>query len=441
MTDGCTQGELSQKKSDVLDDFNLYYSRITPLFKTAEEVSFLYSRLFCACSMESSQLIDSKPKFFYALQCRIEGVFISLWFLRATLRIQLSSINKDLIKTLLDILDFYEYYLHFSLAWLQKNSEVLFYMVEPFLVAQSNGHNPYDVDTVNLKKLIPKIGQLLAQTSSIPSIQNLQLSERDIKHSIPDDERWKILGTCLWQHMSRFMMSNLNSVLAKLEDGNLSGPFRRKYAYGESCIINMDSESISLPEKIRIVSYSLCDLLMTTVTHISSYLVKQHAEFLWQKVKNDLNVKTLEWLKHKSEFSQNQNLDVLELGNRKEYSAHQLLWDHSADPKLILDCFAQEKLNWPNDLDHMHTKGWNDLSLIMTGLHKTDDTCGDDFNLSTRSSNHEVGTPVKETSLNGHPSVRSNQKDITSTNFAVFQSPREMYKRNGELLEVLSPSV
>ncbi|XP_014492513.1 uncharacterized protein LOC106754956 isoform X1 [Vigna radiata var. radiata] len=438
MTDGYTQGELSQKKSDMLEDFNLYHSRITPLFKTAEEVSFFYSRLFCACSMESSQqdlLIDGKPKFLDASQCCIEGVFVSLWFLRATLRIQLSSISKDLIKPLLDILDFYEYYLLFSLAWLQKNSEVLLYMVEPFFVAQSNGRNPYDVDMVNLKKLIPKIGQLLAQTSSIPSIQNLQLSEHDIKHSIPDDERWKIIGTCLWQHMSRFVISNLNLVLAKLEDGNLSGLFRRKYAYGESCIINMDSESISLPEKIRIVSYSLCDLLITSVTHISSYHVKQHAEFLWQKVKKDLNVKTLIWLKHKSEFSQNQNLDVSELGNRKDYSVHQLLWDHSADPKLIFDCFAQEKLNWPNDLDHMHAKGWNDLSMIMTGLHNTDDTCGDEFNL--RSSNHEVGTPVKETSLNGHPSAGSNKKDITSTNFAVFQSPREMYKRNGELLEAL----
>ncbi|TKY64098.1 DmX protein 2 [Spatholobus suberectus] len=448
MTDGCTQGELSQKNSNIFDDFNLYYSRIKPLFKTAEEVSFLYSRFFCACSMEYSQQsssIEGKPKFLGAMQCRFEGVLVSLSYLRAILRIQLSSISKDLIETHLGILDFYEYYLHFSLAWLQRNLKALLYMVEPFLVARSSGRNPYDVDMVNLKKLIPKIGQLLAQTSFIPNIQNLQLSERaedklvaNIKHSIPDDERWKILGTCLWQHMSRFMISNLNPVLAKLEDGNLSGPFHRKYTYGEAYLINMDSESISLPEKIQLVSLSLCDLLMTTVTHISSYHVKQHAEFLWQKVENGLNVTTLEWLKQKSEFSQNQNLDILELGNRKDsYSVHQSLWDHCADPKLISDCFVQEKLNWPNDLDHMHTKGWNDLSIIMTGLHKTDDTCGDDCKLSTRSSNHEVGTPVKGMSLSGHASARSNQKDITNTNFALFQSSREMYKRNGELLEAL----
>ncbi|CAJ1950442.1 unnamed protein product, partial [Sphenostylis stenocarpa] len=443
--DGCTQGELYQKKSNIFDDFNLYYSRVTPLFKTVEEVSYFYSRLFCACSMENSQrylIIDSKPNLLDTSRCRFDGVLISLWFLRATLRIQLSSISKDIIKTPLDILNFYEYYLHFSLAWLQKNSEALLYMVEPFLIAQSNGHNPYDIDMVNMKKLIAKVGQLLAQTTSLPSTQNLQLSEHaedkldaDIKHSIPEDERWKILGTCLWQHMSRFIISNLNSILAKLEDGNLSGPFRRKYAYGESCIINMDSESLSLPEKIQIVSYSLCDLLMTTVTHTSSYHVKQHAEFLWQKVENDLNVMTLEWLKQKSQFSQNQNLNILELGNRKDYSVHQLLWDHITDPKLIFDCFAQEKLNWPSDLDHMHTKGWNDLSMIMTGLLKTDDTCGDECKLSTRSSNPEVETPVKGTSLNGHAFARSNQNDITSTNFTFFQSPREMYKRNGELLE------
>lgn len=234
MTDGYTQAELSQKKSNIFDDFNLYYSRIKPLFKTAEEVSFFYSRFFCACSMENSQQnssIDSKPKFLDAFQCCFEGVLISLWFLRANFRIQLSSICKDLVKTHLDILDLYEYYLHFSLAWLQKNSEALLYMLEPFLVAQSNDRNPYNIDIVNLKKLIPKIGQLLAQTSFMSNIQNLQLSERaedklvaDIKHSIPDDERWKIIGTCLWQHMSRFMIFNLNLVLAKLEDGNLSGP-------------------------------------------------------------------------------------------------------------------------------------------------------------------------------------------------------------------------
>ncbi|KAK7349415.1 hypothetical protein VNO77_06766 [Canavalia gladiata] len=450
LKDGYSQEELSHKKSDIFDAFNLYYCQVKPLFKISEEISFFYSRFFSACSMEYPQqsltflekdaFTESRSKFLDASQCHFEGLFISLWHLRNILRIQLSSISKDLIKTHLEILDFYEYYLHFSLAWLQRNSEALLFMVEPFLIAQSNGCTPYEVDMVNLKKLLPKIAHLLAQNSSIPIVQNLQESKcaqdklvGDIKHSIPDDERWKILGTCLWQHISRFLTSNLNPVLAKLEDGNLFSYFRRKHAYGESNVINMDSDNISLPEQIQLVSYSLCDLLMTTVTHISSYHVKQHAVFLWQKLEDNSNVMTLEWLKQKSESNQNQKMDVLELANRKDnHSIHQLLWDHFADPKLILDCFAQEKLNWPNDLDHLHAKGWNYLCKIMT-----DDTCENEHELGARSSNHEVESPVKGISLSGHAPAISNQNDISCMDFAVFQSPREMYKRNGELLEAL----
>ncbi|KAJ1378686.1 WD40/YVTN repeat-like-containing domain superfamily [Sesbania bispinosa] len=414
MTDGCTQGEMSQKKSDIFDVFNLYHSLFKPLFKTAEEISSLYSRFFSACSMEYSQRnsallekgasTESRSMFSDASQCHSE-------------------------------------------AWLRRNSEALLLMVRPFLNAHANGRNPYEVDMVNLKKLIPKISQLLAQNSSITNIENLQVSKcaedklaADVKHSVPDDERWKILGTCLWQLMSRFMISNLNLVLAKLEDDNLSGSFDRKYACGHSNLINMDSDSIRLPEQIQLVSFSLCDLLMTTVTHISSYHVKQLVEFLWQKLENDSNVMTLEWLKqtNQSESNQIQNLDVWDLMNGKDnYLVHQSLWDHCADPKLISDCFAQEKLNWLKDLDHKPAKGWNDLYVIMTGLHKTDDSHDDECKLGTRSSNHEVGSPVKGMSLSGHASARSNQKDINCMNIAVFQSRKEMYKRNGELLEAL----
>ncbi|XP_027334436.1 uncharacterized protein LOC113849054 isoform X2 [Abrus precatorius] len=449
MTDGRTQGELSQK-NDIFDAFNLYYSRVKPLFKTAEEISFFYSRFFSACSMEYCQRSStfhekdaSTESRSDASKCNFEGLLISLRYLRNIVRIQLNSISKDLIKTLLEILDLYEYYLLFSLAWLQRNSQALLFMMEPFLIAQSNDCNPYEVHMVTLKMSIPKITQLLAQNSSIPSIQNFLVFKSaedkvvaDIKHSLPDEERWKILGTCLWQHMSRFMTPNLNVILAKLEDAKLFCSFHRNYAYGESNVINMDSDCISLPEQIRLASFSICDLLLTTVTHISSYHVKQHAEFLWQKLDNNLNVMTLEWLKQKSESNQNQSMDISELASRKDkYPVHQLLWDHFADPKLISDCFAQEKLNWPNDLDQLHTKGWNYLYTNMTALPKTDDTCDDEGELSTRSSNQEVGAPVKEMSLSGNASVRSNQNDITCSNFAAFQSPKEMYKRNGELLE------
>lgn len=443
VTDGSTHGEPSQKKTHRFDVSNLSPSQFKPLFKAAEEISFLYSRFFSACGMVYSQQsstpetgasADIKSKFLDTSQCHFEGLLNSLWYLRAVLRSQLRSISKDLVKKHLEILDLFEYYLYFSLAWLHRNSEALLFMVQPFLIAH-DGCNPYEVDMVNLKKLIPKVAQLLAQNSFITNVESLQISkcaedklDADMKYSVPDDEKWKILGTCLWQHMSRFMISNLNLVLAKLEDENVSGSFHR---YRESNTPrNLDSDSISLPEQILLVTFNLCDLLTTTVTHISSYHIKQLAEFLWQKLENDSNVMTLEWLKQtrQSESNQNNNLNISELVNGKDnYLVHQLLWDHCADPKLIRDCFAQEKLNSLKDSDHKPMKGWNDLYTIMTGLHKTDDS----------HDNHEIESPVKGILPSGHASARSNSKDITCANIDDFQSPREIYKRNGELLEAL----
>jgi hypothetical protein len=450
VTDGSTQGEQFQKQRDRFDISNLSHSQLfKSLFKTAEEISFLYSRFFSACGMEYSQQSSALEK--DALQCHFEGLLISLWYLRSVLRSQLRSISKDLVKKHLEIIDLFQYYLYFSLAWLHRNSEALLFMVQPFLIAHDDS-NPYEVDMVNLKKLIPKVAQLLAQNSFITNIENLHVSKcaedkpgADIKCPVPDDERWKILGTCLWQHMSRFMISNLNLVLAKLEDENLSGSFHR---YRESNTPsnmnhsprNMDFDSIDLPEQILLVTFSLCDLLTTTVTHISSYHVKQLAQFLWQKLENDSNAMTLEWLKQTSQSESNQHEvpDFLELMNRKDNSlVHQLLWDHCANPKLIRDCFAQEKLNWSKDLDQKPTKGWNDLYTIMTGLYKTDESHDDECKVSKIPANHEVGSPVKGTFLSGHSSKRSNQKDIICANIDDFQSPREVYKRNGELLEVI----
>ncbi|KAI5422049.1 uncharacterized protein LOC127076092 isoform X1 [Lathyrus oleraceus] len=441
VTDGSTQGELSQKKSDRFDVSILSHSQLKPLFKTAEEISFFYSRFFSACGMEYSQPSSTLKK---ASQCHFEGLLISLSYLRAVLRSQLRSISKDLVKKHLEILDLIEYYLYFSLAWLRRKPEALLFMVQPFLIAH-DGCNPYEVDMVNLKNLIPKVAQLLAQNSFITNTENLQVSkstenklEADTKSLVPDDERWKILGTCLWQHMSRFMISNLNLVLSKLEDESLSSSF---HSYRESNTPrNVDSDSISLPEQILLVTFSLCDLLTTTVTHISSYHVKQLAEFLWRKSQNGSNVMTLEWLRQtsQSEPNHNENLDVSELVNRKDnHLAHQLLWDHCADPKLIRDCFAQEKLNWSKDSDHKPIKEWNDLYTIMTGLHKTDDSHNDESKVGKLSANHEVESPVKRMFPSSHASASSNQKETTCANIEDFQSPREIYKRNGELLEAL----
>ncbi|KAI5415263.1 hypothetical protein KIW84_040634 [Lathyrus oleraceus] len=232
VTDGSTLGELSQKKSDRFDVSILSHSQFKPLFKTAEEISFLYSRFFSAY------------------------------------------------------------------AWLSRKPEALLFMVQPFLIAH-DGRNPYEVDMVNLKNLISKVAQLLGKNSFITNMENLQLLI--------------------------FLLIMLNNL------------------------------------------------------------------------RNGSNVMTLEWLRQtsQSEPNHNENLDVFELVNRKDnHLAHQLLWDHYANPKLILNCFAQEKLNWSKDSDHKPIKEWNDLYTIMKGLYKTDDSHNDESKVGKLSANHDIEPPL-----------------------------------------------
>ncbi|XP_054779519.1 uncharacterized protein LOC129287401 isoform X2 [Prosopis cineraria] len=452
---GCAPGDQSHKNNDTVDASALYCSWLRPLYKSTIEISYFFSRFFPACSMGNSQQIltffensahiESKLKFSSAWESHfVEGVLVSLWHLKAILRIRFGSFSKSIMEKTVDVLNLFEYYLRFSLAWLQKNLEAIFLMVQPFLIAHADDRNPYEVDIVNLKKLIPKIMELEAQHSLVDNAlrcgQDVHVA--NVKQLIPDDEKSMILGACLWKQMSRFMIYNLNTILDTLEDedGNPSGSFHRKYDCKASTLLALDSDGINSLEQMRLVSLSLCELLKTTVTYTSSYHIKKLAAFLWQKLENDLSIMTFEWLKRpslsESNQDQSQGIINLEFNTKDNYSIYQILWDHCADPKLISDCFAQEKLDWSNYLDHFPTKGWNDMYIKLTELHKTDDA--HDYGCKVGiSSSHEVVSPVKRAFQGAHASVNSHQKDTSSKNITLFQSPREIHKRNGELFEAL----
>ncbi|KAK4268897.1 hypothetical protein QN277_022124 [Acacia crassicarpa] len=448
-------GDKSHKNSDIGDASALYYSWLRPLFKSTIESSHFFSRFFTACSMgnsqhsitsfENSAYIESKLKFSSAWQPQlVKGLLISLWHLKAILRIQFDSFCKNIMEKTVDILNLFEYYLYFSLAWLQKNLEAIFLMVQPFLIARIDDRNPYEVDMVNLKKLIPKIMELVTQHSLVDHAskcgQDIQVV--NVKQLIPDDEKSMILETCLWQQMSRFMIYNLNKIVDTLEDGNLPGSFNRKYDCEASTLLTPDTDGINLPEQMRLVSLSLCELLKRTVTHTSSYHSKQLAIFLWQRLENDLSTMTLEWLKRpslsESNQDQSQGIVNLELVNTKDKClVYQILWDHCADPKLVSDCFAHEKLDCSNYLDHLPAKGWNDMYIKLTEMHKTDDTRDCGGKVGNSSASHEVVSSVKKAFQGAPASVSSHQKEISIKNVSIFQSPREIYKRNGELFEAL----
>ncbi|KAJ4728093.1 Transducin family protein/WD-40 repeat protein [Melia azedarach] len=440
------QGQ-SHNESNTLDGLLLYFHQHKPLLTTAENISTLLTRFIAASSITYSHLESCYVENFVHHEVRsmwlnaqgyyLQRIVFSLWSLRAAMRIFSGSLSEDLMTTPLLLLDLFEYFLHFASAWLQRNSKGLLLMVQPLLITQTNGHTPYEVDMKNLKKIFHQISELVTYNTSIDNVEgNLQVSKcvddeksRDLKDSIQGDERWQIMGVCLWQHMSRFVKHKLNLTSIKLNDNHFSGFSCGNLSSWISSLTNPESGSISLTEQMRLLSLILAKLLKSTLLHISSYHVKQLALFLQHKVENGLDIPASRWLEGSS-LSQsgtlyqhiNQGVASMDIMNNKdEVAISELLWDVCADPNMICEGFVQEQLNWRSYINCKPSKGWNYVNEAVKMKHETEKTCNNEGKLCS--------------TLSGK--IVSPGKGVFQNEVTLFQVPKEICKRNGELIEAL----
>ncbi|PON42363.1 WD repeat containing protein [Parasponia andersonii] len=457
---GYINQEHSQDKIQTVDRICSYSFMSKPFFKATEETSLLLSRFVAACSITCSQLksyhmendvsCESRSSWSNAWGYYLQSLLLSLRVLRASLRIKCGSLSECLTMKFLTVLDLIEYSVHFAYAWLQRNSKGLLLMVEPLLIKHIDGQTLYEVDIANLKKLLPQIVDFGFQSSLHNDVGKgpwisehlLEYQGLDIKHSIPEDERWKIVGACLWQHVSRFMKHKLKTMSFKLDDSYFSGLSHGLCAESFS-VRNLVSDDKSLEEQIRLISLTLAKLLKTTVEHVSSYHVKQLASCLHEKIEYGLHVKTLIWLEVSSQSqtrvpyqSVGQNIVGLDTMNDKD--GFDVLWKICADPKMLSESFVEEKISSLVCFDHKPLKGWSEVYEGVKGVHEADEIHNQEATPGCSSASTETGSPVTHPLRNGLNFLSSWQKDTTvAQGITSFLSPREVLKRNGELLEAL----
>ncbi|PRQ58513.1 putative transcription factor WD40-like family [Rosa chinensis] len=425
------------------------------LLKATRETSLLFSRVIAACSITCSKLKsdclennvsgESGSSSSNAWEYYFQGLILSLRSLRSALQIISVSSTEDLIMKPLIIIDWIEYYVQFACAWLQKNSKVLFLLMQPLLITFTNGHTPYEVDLMDLKKILPQIAESVTQYSLIDNVCiGLQGSQgTDVAHLIPEDERWQITGACLWQHISRLMKHKIGMLSYKLDEGCISGVPDGKHFSSVPCSENLGPDDNRTEEVIGLVSLSLVKLLKTTLAHVSSYHVMRLASHLQHKMDNGLHVMTLVWLEEYNQsqtrgLNQHLNQDMLKLETIGEKHGSDILWDICADPKIISESFTQEKINWSHSLDHKPSKGWNNIYRGVTTVDETEETHNHELTPKSTSANSEAGLPSRSLFRSGHSFLSGWQKDTTATKeVSPFLNPKEIYKRNGELLEAL----
>lgn len=434
------------------------------LLKASEDISLLFSHFIVACNITCLQLksCDIKNEVSCCAKSKesdpvahcLQGVILSLWRLRAAMRGFFSSYNMDANKKPAIILDLFEYLIYIASAWLQKNARHLFWMLQPLLITFTNGHTPYEVDMVCLKNRLIGNDDLSIHSAAIDNtngplkVHNFiaDKDDGDLKHSIPEDERWQIIGICLWQHITKFVKHKLACMSIELDDRHLSDIFHEKLHSSVINCQNFEANDESITELSRLLSLMLAKLLKSTLEHISFHHVKQLALLMEQKVVCGFHVPTLPWLEESRQsrtrdLSQHLNQDVVSgdvMNTKDEYSVYEVFGDIFVDPGLVTESFTQENINWSDCLNHIPSRGWQDMHKVIIREHDTDKQYNHEGKLSNGLGGAEVGSPARDLLRNGHAFVTSWRKDKNITaEVTTFQSPKEIHKRNGELLEVI----
>ncbi|KAK9144034.1 hypothetical protein Syun_013434 [Stephania yunnanensis] len=260
-----------------------------------------------------------------------------------------------------------------------------------------------------------------------------------------DDERWLPVGACIWKNLAHFNREHLKPVPDIVEANCLTNVPPRL----SSLTFNYEAFA-SDAIRVRLRSFdllpeTLSKLLISTFECISTSLATQMQSFLSLKVQRGLSENLLVWLEEsmKSQStalydSLNQETDDVEIivdGNRS--SLLEILWQISIHPKEIREGFLQEQMNILRSISENTCKGWRDLYKRISSESKNSErtSIGQDAGVATTSSKGEAVIPVVRKHSENGSSLGSRQKNLTEV--ACFRNPEVIYKRNGELIEVM----
>ncbi|GAB4861575.1 hypothetical protein Ancab_036768 [Ancistrocladus abbreviatus] len=431
------------------------------LLDAIKELSYLVSRFVAACSLSSLQTSTSSTDYgthptktsgcFSGLGFYVLGLLLSMCYIKAALMTLYGNSTKELITLSFVIIDLCTYCVYLASADLQRNLKALSLMVPPLLGLSTDGHPQTPMS--NLGETLSKISELMGYKSLVNArYRDLRSAEwicheqgRSPLSTTPEDDKWKVVEVCLWQHVSRFMMNELNQLSDKL------GKFRYSSTSSNPGEESSPSAATVCPlpvvkralEYVPLACINLAESIVKTVGHVSSFHAKQLAVFLMQKVEDGMPVPTLIWLE---EFSQSQprgchehlngSQDGLGVVNTETLSLHSELFSNLCDPALIKQVLAQTGIGPSELVQWKPFKGWSGLYMGITGEHEKVETYVRE-SVDGRSSDGDILSPATAQSYDGHNVVEDRKEPALCSSVVPFLSPKEIYKRNGELIEAL----
>lgn len=450
----------SKEQSNEFSGFFLHPVLPNLVLKATEETATLFSRYVILCSISSFILkpystedrapTENISNRLAGWQFYMQGVLWSLWCLRSMLKLFSGSADADFIRKTFTTIDLYEYYVYFSSAMLQRNLRALIPTVKAIQMTCKNDHAHYEINLEDMCKVLPEIAELLSHNSLIYDVRDSASSvppDHDGKEiSVSIDEEWHILRDMLYRHMSGFLNNQLNSSLTVEDSCANCLPFRLFVFVSDSTMCGLDNSNLT--PQIGVVCAALTNLLKSISLHIFSKCEGHLALSLLHKEGNGFSAATLKWF---NEFSWNpfkdyQKQSSQNIGNRNmkncetELSASELLWKMCADSKFRCEDFELSNYKWLKYVKRKLPKRWIQIYKSTELEYKIEAVCKQEGSLGTplTSNGVESGSPLKGPSPDNSFFLGSGGKDeAISKKVMPFESPKEIYKRNGELLEVI----
>lgn len=191
-----------------------------------------------------------------------------------------------------------------------------------------------------------------------------------------------------------------------------------------------------------LISSVVAKFLMGSLHFVSSLLVKLHASFFREKVLKKSNSSVLFWLSQprSNNNSHEQFSSIFQLANSENIEVFfDTLWEISAHPVDICTAFVDEEMNcFPLNSISL-TRSWKamtEATLVESENNFAQRSEENRDNLSSKN-NEKIQRSIDNTPYGVEVTLEPKRKGL----IADFERPRELVRRNGELLEVFTISI
>ncbi|CAN6465807.1 unnamed protein product [Victoria cruziana] len=333
-------------------------------------------------------------------------------------------------------LDHLSYCICIALGWSHQNSEILLQLIRSIL----------DIPEFTDSKEKSQLSHVLHRDSfksSVPIIVSehdrlLEKKGKPVESVFSNDERWQLLGACLWQNLFLFTLKIFE---ARNNDNLLKSPATSEpFLHGDPKIGDFNGKDIM--KQIELFPLFVLEPLVNAISYIFCGLTKELLFFLAEKLETNVDIVTLTWL-NDAELAQSKvpvQLEEREIDSSKSEHGEvafpfEHLWRIIVKPEVVCNIFSVEGISWPATPTNRQPIGWSSIPegiVEEVGKGNGSFTIGDASGPSSRQCDklhhsgdeNDIGTlQTGSSSLRGRLNVCFDNKEIV--------------KKNGELLEAI----